>query len=44
MENQVQILNKAVYISHSINTLGKGMDPIILPLAMSVNSKADIAL
>ena len=27
-------LNKADYISHSTNTLGKGMNPIILPPAM----------
>ena len=31
---QVQILNKTDCISHSTNTLGKGMNPIILPLAM----------
>ena len=30
----VQILNEAVYNSHSINTLGKGMNPSILSLAM----------
>ena len=27
---RVQILDKAVYISHSTNTLGKGMNPTIL--------------
>ena len=27
---QVQILRKTDYISHSANTLGKGMNPIIL--------------
>ena len=32
---QVQILNKAVYMPHSINTLGKGINPIILPKVMS---------
>ena len=31
---QVQILDKADCISHSINTFGKGMNPIILPPAM----------
>ncbi len=27
---RVQILNEAICISHSVNTLGKGMNPIIL--------------
>ena len=31
---RVQILDQANYISHSTNTLGKGMNPIILPPAM----------
>ena len=31
---RVQIQDKTDYISHSTNTLGKGMDPIILPPAM----------
>ena len=31
---QVQILDKTFCISHSINTLGKGMNPIILPQAV----------
>ena len=31
---QVQILDEIDCISHSTNTLGKGMNPIILPLAM----------
>ena len=31
---RVQILDQANCISHSTNTLGKGMDPIILPPAM----------
>ena len=31
---QVQILDETDCISHSINTLGKGMNPIILPPAM----------
>ena len=31
---KVQILDKADCISHSINTLGKGMNPINLPLAL----------
>ena len=31
---RVQILNKTDCISHSTNTLGKGMNPIILPPAM----------
>ena len=30
----VQILDQANCISHSTNTLGKGMNPIILPPAM----------
>ena len=30
----VQILDETDCISHSTNTLGKGMNPIILPLAM----------
>ena len=29
-----KILDEADCISHYINTLGKGMNPIILPLAM----------
>ena len=28
---QVQVLDKPDCISHSTNTLGKGMNPIILP-------------
>ena len=31
---QVQILVETDCISHSTNTLGKGMNPIILPPAM----------
>ena len=31
---QVQILDEADCISHSTNTLGKGMNPIILPSAI----------
>ena len=31
---RVQILDKTDCISHSTNTLGKGMNPIILPPAM----------
>ena len=34
MATQVQILDEADCISHSTNTLGKGMNPIILPPAM----------
>ena len=30
---RVQILDKTDCISHSTNTLGKGMNPIILPIA-----------
>ena len=33
---QVQILDKAVSISHNTNTLGKDMNPIILPPAMAL--------
>ena len=32
---RVQILDEPVYISHSINTLGKGMNPTILSPATS---------
>ena len=31
---RVQILDETDCISHSTNTLGKGMNPVILPLAM----------
>ena len=31
---RVQILDDAVRISHRANTLGKGMDPTILPTAI----------
>ena len=34
MPTQVQIQNEAVYISHNANTLGKGINPTILPPAM----------
>ena len=34
MATQVQILDEADCISQSTNTLGKGMNPIILPPAM----------
>ena len=37
---RVQFLDKTDCISYSTNTLGKGMNPIILPPAM-VNSRAD---
>ena len=40
---QVQILEKTVYISYSVNTLGKGMNPIILFSAVG-NKKAARAL
>ena len=33
-EHGVQILDETDCISHSANTLGKGMNPIILPPAM----------
>ena len=33
---RVQILDKTDYISHSTNTLGKGMNPIILPMCKIV--------
>ena len=32
---QVQILDETKCISHSPNTLGKGMDPIILSIAIN---------
>ncbi len=42
---RVQILDKIDCISHSTNTLGKGMNPIILPIysiwVNSRNSRAD---
>ena len=31
---RVQILDEAVFILQSVNTLGKGMNPTILPQAM----------
>ena len=34
MATQVQILDEIDCISHSTNTLGKGINPIILPSAM----------
>ena len=34
MATQVQILYKAVNISHSANTLGKGMNQTLLPPAV----------
>ena len=34
MATRVQILDETDCISHSNNTLGKGMNPIILPPAM----------
>ena len=34
MATRIQILDMADFISHSANTLGKGMNPTILPLAM----------
>ena len=40
---QVQILDETVCISCSANTLGKGMNSIILPLVIG-NSRADWAL
>ena len=30
---QLQLLNEAVYISHSANTFGEGTNPTILPPA-----------
>ena len=35
MVTEVQILNKADYVSLHINTLWKGMNPNVLPSAMS---------
>ncbi len=34
LESRVQILDEPDYISHSTNTLAKGMNPNILPPAM----------
>ena len=34
MATRVQILDDTDSVSHSTNTLGKGMNPIILPPAM----------
>ena len=34
MATQVQILDKAVFISHNANILGKDINPIILSLVM----------
>ena len=41
--NQVQIMDEAVYISHSSNTLGKGTNPIF-SLKLWVNNRVDKAL
>ena len=38
---RVQILDEADSISHSTNTIGKGMNPIILPPAMEVFSLSE---
>ena len=40
MVTGVQILGKAVCISPSANTLGKGMNPIILPPAVEMYERA----
>ena len=37
----VQIMDKAIYISHSTNTLGKGINPII---QLWINNRADWSL
>ena len=34
MATQIKILDEADCFSHNTNTLGKGMNPIILPSAM----------
>ena len=34
MATRIQILDKAIYISHRANTLGQGMNATILPPAM----------
>ena len=34
MATRVRILNEAAFISHRANTLGKGMNPNILPQGM----------
>ncbi len=39
---RVQILDETDGISHSTNTLGKGMNPIILPPAMTFAQSAEI--
>ena len=31
---QIQIMDEAIFISHSANIIGKGINPTILPLAM----------
>ena len=36
--SQVEMLNKAIIISYSANTLGKGMHPTILPRTISKQS------
>ena len=41
---RVQILHATDCISHSTNTLGKGMNPIILPLAMVVGQSSFFSL
>ena len=38
---RVQILDKAICISHSANTLGKSVNPNILPPAMGIREYTD---
>ena len=38
---RVQILDETDCILHSTNTIGKSMNPIILPPQLWVNSRAD---
>ena len=38
MSTWVQILDETDYISHNTNTLGKGLNPIILPPVMGKQS------
>ena len=41
---QVQILDETDCISHSANTLGKGMNPIILPMGKYLGTLGSSAL
>ena len=41
---RVQILDESVHISHSTNTVGKGMNPVILSSAMGLKRREGFTL